>query len=777
MKNKWLLREKGQEEDLKSHLLKVRQINIEESKSFLNPTKADLISPYLLKDMEKVVSRINKAKNSNQLICIYGDYDVDGISSVSILLKTFNFLGINSIFYIPKRIEEGYGINTQAIDTIKKMGADLIITVDCGITSVDEIEYAKTIDLDVIVTDHHECKEILPDAIGIINPKQHECHYPYKHLCGAGIALKIAQALIDDNDSILFDELIEIACIATIADIVELSGENRVIVKNGLLSLKKTINIGLKALMEVSGINSSNINSSNIAFILAPRINSTGRMGTPELGVSLIIEDDFEEAVIMARKIEELNRERQTVELKIFEEAVALIEQKSKNNKILIASSKNWHSGVIGIVASKLTEKYNKPTFVIAIEDENIGKGSARSIDGFNLFENLLKLDECLIKFGGHNQAAGITIHEDRIAEFELMINEIAEEILNKNHFQRIIEIDSKLKLKDINSNTLKILSELEPFGIGNRKPLFCLTNYKLSNYKYIGKMKKHFKSEINDDIEIIGFNKHELINNIDLNFPVDFVFELEINSFNNKDKIQLLLRDLRSSYNYSEALKIMYDYILKCKSLTLAKNQLTKIDKDKKINFDEMLCLDGKKLLIVNTCESYFSLIERLHFYNIKPTVDFENSINDYTIILSPIIDNLDLSRYNNIVIYQSDSFLSSINIESKNIKVLSIIDKIIHTEDIVPSRETFISLYKVIMNKLNIKFYIFETCEYFRISELSFFVILEVFKELKIIDFELDYSDGSVRVKIINKLIGKKNLDETKTIKSLDFINLYDK
>lgn len=318
MKNKWLLREKGQEEDLKSHLLKVRQINIEESKSFLNPTKADLISPYLLKDMEKVVSRINKAKNSNQLICIYGDYDVDGISSVSILLKTFNFLGINSIFYIPKRIEEGYGINTQAIDTIKKMGADLIITVDCGITSVDEIEYAKTIDLDVIVTDHHECKEILPDAIGIINPKQDECLYPYKHLCGAGIALKIAQALIDDNDSILFDELIEIACIATIADIVELSGENRVIVKNGLLSLKKTINIGLKALMEVSGINSSNINSSNIAFILAPRINSTGRMGTPELGVSLIIEDDFEEAVIMARKIEELNRERQTVELKIL---------------------------------------------------------------------------------------------------------------------------------------------------------------------------------------------------------------------------------------------------------------------------------------------------------------------------------------------------------------------------------------------------------------------------------------------------------------------------
>ncbi|MBP8762966.1 MAG: hypothetical protein KBH21_03785, partial [Acetoanaerobium sp.] len=186
---------------------------------------------------------------------------------------------------------------------------------------------------------------------------------------------------------------------------------------------------------------------------------------------------------------------------------------------------------------------------------------------------------------------------------------------------------------------------------------------------------------------------------------------------------------------------------------------------------------LDGKKLLIVNTCESYFNLIERLHFYNIKPTVDFENSINDYTIILSPIIDNLDLSRYNNIVIYQSDSFLSSSNIGSHNIKVLSIIDKIIHTEDIVPSRETFISLYKVIMNKLNIKFYIFETCEYFRISELSFFVILEVFKELKIIDFELDYSDGSVRVKIINKLIGKKNLDETKTIKSLDFINLYDK
>ncbi len=774
MKNKWLVRNKNVNEDLSFRLLSLRNVSESEQNDFLYPTKRNLINPFLLKGMKKTVKRIIKAKEKNELICIYGDYDVDGISSVSILTKTFDFLGIKSIFYIPKRIEEGYGINFNAVDYIKSMGTDLIITVDCGITSIEEINYANKKDLDVIITDHHECKDELPDAITIVNPKQNDCAYPYKHLCGAGIALKLAQALIQNIDSKLFDELIEIASIATIADIVELSGENRTIVKIGLSLLKNPLNTGLKSLMEISGIKPANINSSNIAFTLGPRINSTGRMGAPELGVKLIIEDNYEKSILMARKIEEMNRERQIIELKIFEEAVKIIESNSLSKKVFVVSSPDWHSGVIGIVASKLTEKYNRPTFVIAIE-ENVGKCSARSIDGFNLFENLIKLEHFLIKFGGHNQAAGVTLNADMIENFDKSINALADEILTENNFQRVIEIDSKMNLKDINFETIKTLSKFEPFGIGNKKPLFCLTNHKLSNYRYIGKTKKHFKSELSSDIEMIGFNKIEIINTINLNLPIDLVFELDMNSFNNKNKIQMLIRDIRNSFEYPQVFENIYNKLQNLKNLMLKKEDYIEINKDEQISFNQMLELIGNKLIIVNTSKSYFDLIERLFFLNLTMTFNSLDFNKEYTILLSPIVDNLELSRYNNIIIYESDSFLSSYNINENNIKIMNIDYKRNNFKPVIPKRNIFIDLYNVIINKSTIKFYIFQTCDYFGISVFDFFIILDAFKELELIDFNFEFSKEFVIVKARPKTINKKKLEDTKTIKSLDFTNLF--
>lgn len=783
MKNNWIFKNNLCKDDIISYLFETRNFNNETYEQFVSPTKENLLNPYLFSDMKIVEEIIKDAKTLGKKICIYGDYDVDGISSVSILLKTLFYLNIEAAYYIPQRIEEGYGININALDLIKSWDVDIIITVDCGITSIEEVEYANKIGITMIITDHHESKLTLPSAKAILNPKIENGNYPYKFLCGAGIALKIAQVLISHENDDLFDELIEIASIATIADIVKLTGENRVIVKCGLKSLKQSKNIGLKALIEISGVNPSNINSTNIAFILAPRLNSTGRMGNPSLGVELLTSSCTSEALTMARQIEELNRDRQKIELEIYEQTINIINSKKQSRNVIVAACTDWHSGVIGIVASKITEKFHKPSFIIAIENDHIGKGSARSIEGFNLFTNLNKLDDLLIKYGGHEQAAGITIHESLIDKFDDEINSLAETALNKEILQKNIYIDSKLDIRDLDFDFYNILNKLEPFGIGNRKPIFCISNIRLNKYKFIGKTRKHFKADLNNNIEMMAFNSSELIQSINLESYIDIVFEIDKNTYNNQEKIQLLIKDIKESYNYKEAWQIIDEKFqeIKAKSTIDSSNYKDKHNNNvdykknifKTLDINQLLNLDGEKLIICYNPNLYIDLIQKLHYINVKLSLKVHDEKNDFKIILLPNIDKLDLSIYNNIIIYNKDFLLIEKKSEliNKNIFELLIPN---NNDDILPNRSLFIKLYNILKRNPNTKFDIYEICNYLNLTFFNLITMLEVFTDLDFINYKFDYDEGVVQI-ILNKDISKSNLEDSLTMKGIKcFFNI---
>lgn len=773
MNNNWIINNNLKKDKLIPYLLKSRNIEADSYDQFISQSKESLLNPYLFSDMNIIIKNITEAKKNREKICIYGDYDVDGISSVSILLKTFNFMEIDSTYYIPKRIEEGYGINTNALDLIKSWGVDIVITVDCGITSIQEVNYANEIGLKMIITDHHESKAILPKAIGILNPKLHNCNYPFKFLCGAGIALKISQALISNENSDLFDELIEIASIATIADIVTLTGENRTIVKCGLESLKKSKNIGLKALIEISGMDNKTINSSNIAFILSPRINSTGRMGNPNIGVDLLTSSNYLDALNIARRIEELNRDRQKVELEIYEQVLEIINNKKIDGNVIVASSKDWHSGVIGIVASKITEKFHKPSVIIAIENDHIGKGSARSIEGFNLFLNLNKLNNILLKYGGHDQAAGITIHESLIEKFDQEINLLADKTLSEEILQKNISVDTKVDINDIDLELYNMLNQLEPFGIGNKKPIFYISNVHLENFKFIGKTKKHFKADLNSCTEMIAFNKNDLIENINPNSNIDIVFEIDKNTYNNKEKIQLLIKDIKNSYNRKYAWQIMYNRLLDIKSqkniyeFNIQENKFEIIDTFKLLN------LKGKKLILCYNPNIYIDLLEKLYYININPSLEIDKIENEYTIILLPNIDKLDLSIYNNIIIYNKEYLLfdATCFLQENNLFKMTHIG---NEEDLLPKKEIFITLYKIIIRKSIIDLDILNLCNFLKISFFNLITILEVFKDLKFIKYKINFDNGLINIEV-NENNKKSNLEDSITMIEIKrFFNL---
>jgi len=390
----------------------------EEISRYLNTDISNLYDPYLIKDMEIGVDRVIKAINNKEKILVYGDYDVDGITSITVVKKFFEDLGINILTYLPNRLDEGYGLNKLAIDEIQKMNVNLIITVDCGISAIDEVEYANSKRFDVIITDHHECGEILPNAYAIINPKRDDSEYPFKQLAGVGVAFKFIQAISKKlnlpEDRYL--KYLDIVCIGTIADIVPLIDENRIIAKNGLELLKNTKNIGVRALINKCGFN--HIDSSVISFGLSPRINACGRIGNPQTALDLFLTNDVYEAEKLANELNEANYERQAIEKKIFENAKELIAINKLDEKpIIVLGNENWHHGVIGIVASKLVELYYKPCVLICFEGDE-GKGSGRSIAGFDLFSAISDSGELLEKYGGHEMAVGLSINRDNYYNF-----------------------------------------------------------------------------------------------------------------------------------------------------------------------------------------------------------------------------------------------------------------------------------------------------------------------------------------------------------------------
>ena len=516
---------------------------------FMNPTRKDFHDPFLMPDMEIAINRLLKAIENNQKIIIYGDYDADGITSTTVLKLFLEERGMDVSTYIPNRLNEGYGLNKGAIKKIYDDGFRLMVTVDCGISGIEEVEYANSLGIEMIITDHHEPAESLPNAIAVVDAKRKDNEYPFNQLAGVGVVFKVIQALsmrlgLDEKEYLKY---LDIVCIGTISDIVPLVDENRVIAKLGLKLVAQTRNIGLRALIEIIGF--KNIDSSSVSFGIAPRINACGRMGNEKLALDLFLCKDKDEVTKLAVKLNEYNIERQSIEKQMYDEAAEIIDENEKDKACIIVGKEGWHHGIIGIVSSKITEMYFKPSILICF-DGNEGKGSGRSIPGFDLHEALMNCKQYLKKFGGHAMAVGVTVDKSEFGKFKSELEEYAKSC-NVDKIVPIINVDSELSLKDINVESVKSLSLLEPYGEANKMPLFLFRNLKINSIRSLSEG-KHLKLSLKDEnfmVDAIGFNMGELSEKYLLDDRVDIVGSLDINSYGGNESVQIVLKDIRKSY------------------------------------------------------------------------------------------------------------------------------------------------------------------------------------------------------------------------------------
>ena len=533
--------------NLVSKIIANKNLNDEEIEKFLNPTRRDFYDPFLMPDMKKAIDRIESAIKEKEKIIIYGDYDADGITSTVILKRFFKDRGIELDTYIPNRLDEGYGLNKKAVEKIAKDGYTLMITVDCGITSIEEVELAKKLGLDVVVTDHHETLDVLPNAIAVIDCKRKDNKYPFEALAGCGVAFKLIQAYskklnINENECLKY---LDIACVGTISDIVPLVDENRVIAKLGLMLINQTKNLGIKEILNLSSY--KNINSTTISFGVSPRINACGRMGHQEIALKLLLTDDPIEARNYAKELEEYNKQRQDIEKKIYEEAVTQAEE-NVDKSCLVLGKENWHHGVIGIVSSKITEKYYKPSILLCFEGEE-AKGSGRSIKGFDLHKAVVDCSKYLKNFGGHSMAIGLSLEQKNYEKFKEQFEEYTKENFKEIPIQEL-EIDEEITYKDINKESVNDLKLLEPFGESNAVPQVLYKNIKIVSIRTLSEG-KHLKLTLQDEntiVDAIGFNLGELANDYQIGDKIDVVGNLELNNYNNMESIQINLKDLRKS-------------------------------------------------------------------------------------------------------------------------------------------------------------------------------------------------------------------------------------
>lgn len=557
---RWILRKAAQKDNIKPkdynpyilRILSNRGINDETSiKKFIEPSIDYLYDPFLLPDMQKAVDMIKNYVNDGKKIVVYGDYDADGITSTSIIINFFRKIGANTEYYIPDRIDEGYGLNIDAIDTIIKGGAELIITVDCGITSVDEVSYCRSRGVDIIITDHHECKDIIPDTI-VINAKRSDAVYPFRDLSGAGIAFKLVTALKTAFNSIDPMDYIDLAAIGTVADVVSLLDENRIIVSLGIEKIKSSPNCGISALVDACGIARDNINSGNISFALAPRINAAGRISDASAGVELFTCANIDEAKRLAGLLNEGNKKRQQIGEQILSEAEKQIEDKynPERDLVLVLNSPEWHVGVIGIVASRLAEKYYRPVIMLS-GSKGILRGSARSISGFDMFKSLAACSNLLDKFGGHSMAAGLSISDCNIEAFKAKINDIAREVLAPETLVPSVFADCEIYGEDITNEMAENIKLLEPFGNGNPSPLFLLCDVNIDDIKTVGVHDKHLKLRISTGkktFNAVAFNMGYNINDYFRNNTIDILCSISLDTWNGRNDVQLVIRDMRHS-------------------------------------------------------------------------------------------------------------------------------------------------------------------------------------------------------------------------------------
>ncbi|MDA8351927.1 MAG: single-stranded-DNA-specific exonuclease RecJ [Firmicutes bacterium] len=517
----------------------------QQARQFLQADGSDMYDPFLLDGMKEAVARIREALDRRERILIYGDYDADGVSSTSLMMMVFRRLGADVDYYIPNRFTEGYGFNEEALKQAKEAGVQLVISVDTGISAAAEAEVAKELGLDLIITDHHEPPEILPDAYAVINPKKPGCPYPFDMLAGVGVALKVAHALLGS----LPEEVLDLAALGTIADLVPLLDENRIIASLGLERMNQQRNPGLTALMEASGVKPP-VGAGHVGFSLGPRINASGRLESAGIAVELLLTEDREEAQSMAEELDRLNRERQQLVEEITREATAMVEaDPDRYRRFILVAAPGWNVGVIGIVASRLVEKYYRPTIVLGIDEETgMAKGSARSIAGLDMYRALTECADLLPHFGGHEMAAGMSLPRENLLKLHRRLDQIAGDWLQEEDYIPLSRVEADLTIGDVDVDLIQELERLAPYGVGNPTPQFRITGAGLSRMQLIGREKNHLKLTLKDGdrvLEAVGFRLGELAEEIAPSAAPELLGELSINEWNNRRIPQLIIRDI----------------------------------------------------------------------------------------------------------------------------------------------------------------------------------------------------------------------------------------
>ncbi|NJD22353.1 MAG: single-stranded-DNA-specific exonuclease RecJ [Melioribacter sp.] len=541
-----------------AHLLLQRGItNFYEAKSFFRPSLESLHDPFLMNGMQEATQRVIRALTTNEKICVYGDYDVDGTCSAALMYLFLKELGANVETYIPNRITEGYGVSITSIDILKERGVNLLITVDCGITAVEEIAHAKKLGIETIVCDHHQPKDILPDAFAVLDPIKPGCTYPFKHLSGAGVAFKLARAVgerIGKKDMVL--KYLDLVALAGAADIVPLLDENRILVKEGIDLINTNPRPGILALIKGARMEPGNLSAGQIVFTIAPRINAVGRLGDAIRAVELFTTDNPKKALELAQVLEDENIERRKIDEMTFSHAMQLVDSEIDfdANLGIVLHYEDWHPGVIGIVASRLVEKFHRPAVMLTTID-GVAKGSARSVPGFNIYEALQNCDDLLLQFGGHEAAAGLAVELEKLDEFKQRFNEVLKQSMTSENIIHEINIDAKLSFSEISPKFLRVLDQFAPFGPGNMRPVFLSENVSLVYPPRIvgsNHIVTSFKQNGNDKVfDAIGFNLGAFATHIDKEKNlVDIVYTIESIQKDGKTYPQIRLKDIHIKEN-----------------------------------------------------------------------------------------------------------------------------------------------------------------------------------------------------------------------------------
>jgi single-stranded-DNA-specific exonuclease len=545
-----LSRELGIPPAIAQILVNRKIVDAETAQRFLYGTLAELHDPFLMGGMREAVSRIRRALSRNEKIVIFGDYDVDGILSVVMLKKALEALGGNIEYFIPERLKDGYGIKTEHVQVVLEQQAGLVISVDCGVKAVNFVKEAKARGIDVIITDHHRPGAELPEAEAILNPQVDQCRYPEKNLAGVGVVFKLIQALYgEEGKSSLLPHYVKLVAIGTIADVVELKGENRLLAKNGLKGLETTSNLGLRTLLDACGLGKKRISEGDVGFRIGPRINAAGRMGTTDLAVRLFFSRSAEECWTIVRRLEELNSKRQAVEEKIFNQAARTVKEKTLDDRyrFLVMGCEEWHRGVIGIVASRLKDAFHRPVLLFVYED---GKafGSGRSISEFSMIECLDSCRHLFLNYGGHTYAVGCSLERSQMVAFKSRVNDFAGVRITDADLKRKVSIDARMDFSDIHSSLIEYFSLLLPFGVGNPKPVFLTDRVEVANspQKLQNKHIKFLAKQNGRTFEALGWEKGEWIDSLRKGDEIDIVYSFQFSEYWGDERLYLSLEDIR---------------------------------------------------------------------------------------------------------------------------------------------------------------------------------------------------------------------------------------